>query len=170
MTSEKRLHTLPDGETYSVHVDRAGDGYRVRCPSPRFEASVQGGGERPFWSVVTEAGSYEAKVHRDDGEILVEIDGERFAFALEAGIAAVDASTRAATRAEVKAPMPGKIVKLLVAVGDAVVSGQGIVLFEAMKMQNEIESPLDGVVTELAAAEGQAVEARDRLFVIEPIG
>jgi biotin carboxyl carrier protein len=168
MTSEKKLHTLPDGKAYSVLVERAGGGYRVRCTSPRFEASVDGGGERRFWSVVTQTGSYEAKVHRDDGKILVEVEGERFTFALDAGIAGVEASTRTPARAEVKAPMPGKIVKLLVAAGDTVVSGQGIVLFEAMKMQNEIQSPQDGVVAEIAVAEGEAVEARDPLFVIQP--
>jgi biotin carboxyl carrier protein len=62
--------------------------------------------------------------------------------------------------------MPGKVVKLLVGSGDTVSSGQGVLLFEAMKMQNEIKSPQDGVVGEMAVDEGQTVEARDRLFVI----
>ena len=62
--------------------------------------------------------------------------------------------------------MPGKVVKLLVAEGDAVTAGQGVLLFEAMKMQNEIRSPQDGTMGELNVSEGQAVEARDRLFVV----
>jgi biotin carboxyl carrier protein len=65
--------------------------------------------------------------------------------------------------------MPGKVVKLLVGVGDAVVSGQGVLLFEAMKMQNEIKSPQDGVVGEMPVEVGQVVEARDRLFVVNNI-
>ena len=81
--------------------------------------------------------------------------------------AAVDATRRVSARAEVKAPMPGKVVKILVASGDTVSSGQGVLLFEAMKMQNEIKSPQDGVVSEISVEEGQAVEARDRLFVIQ---
>ncbi len=68
---------------------------------------------------------------------------------------------------EVAAPMPGKVVKLLVSQGDTVEAGQGVLLFEAMKMQNEIRSPLAGDVVELAVQEGQAVESRERLFSVQ---
>jgi biotin carboxyl carrier protein len=64
--------------------------------------------------------------------------------------------------------MPGKVVKLLVAVGGAVTAGQGVLLFEAMKMQNEIKSPQEGTLSELLVTEGQAVEARDLLFAVKP--
>jgi biotin carboxyl carrier protein len=64
--------------------------------------------------------------------------------------------------------MPGKIAKLLVSVGDSVTAGQGLVLFEAMKMQNELRSPQDGVVAEVDVRPGQAVEARERLLRIAP--
>jgi biotin carboxyl carrier protein len=68
----------------------------------------------------------------------------------------------------VSAQMPGKIVKVEVAVGETVREGQGIVIVEAMKMENEITSPIAGVVKELAVAEGDTVESGARLFVIEP--
>jgi biotin carboxyl carrier protein len=69
---------------------------------------------------------------------------------------------------EVKSPMPGKVVKVLVAPGESVALGQPILLFEAMKMQNELRSPQDGVVAEIAVKAGQAVEARERLYVLSP--
>ena len=128
-----------------------------------------------FWSVLTDTGSYETHITRENGEILVEVAGERFAFSignigllggLGAEAAGAGTTKRASARREVKAPMPGKVVKLLVGSGDTVSSGQGVLLFEAMKMHNEIKSPQDGVVGEMAVDEGQAVEARDRLFVI----
>jgi biotin carboxyl carrier protein len=53
-------------------------------------------------------------------------------------------------------------------VGDSVEEGQGVVIIEAMKMENEIPSPIDGVVTEVAVSEGQTVEAGTVLFVVEP--
>ena len=171
MGSKKKLHTLPGGEAFCVQVDRADQGYRVTCESPRFEAMVESG-EHGFWSVLTGTGSYETHITRENGEIHVEVAGERFAFSIgRIGLlgaeAARDGTTmRASARREVKAPMPGKVVKLLVASGDTVSAGQAVLLFEAMKMQNEIKSPQDGVVGEMAVDEGQAVEARDRLFVI----
>jgi biotin carboxyl carrier protein len=65
------------------------------------------------------------------------------------------------------APMPGKVVKVLVKVGDEVKQGQGLVVVEAMKMENELKSPKDGKVVELFAKEGTAVENNAKLVVVE---
>lgn len=66
-------------------------------------------------------------------------------------------------RQQIIAPMPGKVVRLLVKTGDAVEAGQGLLVVEAMKMQNEIRSPKSGVVERLLAEEGQAVNAGEVL-------
>jgi biotin carboxyl carrier protein len=66
----------------------------------------------------------------------------------------------------IDAPMPGKIVRVLVKEGDAVEEGQGLVVVEAMKMENELKSPKAGVVRELHAREGQPVEAGTKLVVV----
>jgi biotin carboxyl carrier protein len=65
------------------------------------------------------------------------------------------------------APMPGKVVRYLVSQGDAVEAGQGLVVVEAMKMQNEIKSPKKGAVKKLVAAVGAAVNAGDALLIVE---
>jgi len=70
-------------------------------------------------------------------------------------------------RQQILAPMPGKVVRLLVKVGDKVEAGQGLLVVEAMKMQNEIRSPKSGVVERLQAKEGQAVNAGDVLAWVE---
>ena len=70
-------------------------------------------------------------------------------------------------RQEIVAPMPGKVVRLLVAAGDAVGAGQGLLVVEAMKMQNEIKSPKKGVVQKLVAAVGATVNAGDVLAIVE---
>lgn len=67
----------------------------------------------------------------------------------------------------IAAPMPGKVVKVLVKVGDEVKQGQGLVVVEAMKMENELKSPKDGKVVELFAKEGTAVENNAKLVVVE---
>jgi biotin carboxyl carrier protein len=67
----------------------------------------------------------------------------------------------------IAAPMPGKVVKVLVKLGDEVKAGQGLVVVEAMKMENELKSPKDGKVVELPAKEGTAVEINAKLVVVE---
>ena len=63
--------------------------------------------------------------------------------------------------------MPGRIVKVLVKAGDAVAASQGLVVVEAMKMENELRSPRAGTVTEVRVTEGALVEANAVLIVIE---
>jgi biotin carboxyl carrier protein len=69
-------------------------------------------------------------------------------------------------RQQIIAPMPGKVIRLLVKVGEEVEAGQGLVVVEAMKMQNEIRSPKKGRVERLQAKEGQPVNAGDVLCVV----
>jgi biotin carboxyl carrier protein len=70
-------------------------------------------------------------------------------------------------RQEVAAPMPGKVVRVLVAVGDTVEAGQGLVVVEAMKMQNEMKSPKAGRVVEVRARPDAAVVAGEALVIVE---
>ena len=69
--------------------------------------------------------------------------------------------------AQIVAPMPGKVVKVLVEPGAHVEAGAGIVVVEAMKMQNEMKSPKGGIVIELKTAAGATVNAGDVLAVVE---
>ncbi len=68
---------------------------------------------------------------------------------------------------ELRAQMPGKVIKILVEQGAAVEAGQGLIVVEAMKMQNEMKSPKDGVVSKIQAAEGATVAAGEILIVVE---
>ena len=70
-------------------------------------------------------------------------------------------------RQHIVAPMPGKVIRLLVKQGDAVKAGQGLLVVEAMKMQNEIRSPKSGKIEKLFAIEGQAVNAGEVLLSVE---
>jgi biotin carboxyl carrier protein len=62
--------------------------------------------------------------------------------------------------------MPGRIAKVLVKVGDAVKAGQGLVVVEAMKMENELRSPRAGTVVEVRVLEGALVESNALLVVV----
>ena len=81
------------------------------------------------------------------------------------GAAAASAHTDGAAR--IVAPMPGKVVRVLVEQGDAVQAGAGIVVVEAMKMQNEMKAPKAGTVVSLKAEVGMTVNGGDVLAIIE---
>jgi biotin carboxyl carrier protein len=93
------------------------------------------------------------QVHVDD----LSVDGERLAHRFVTSADAV--CGRAATDAEIRAPMPGRVVAVLVRERDSVLQGAGLVVVEAMKMENELVAPCAGTVAEIAVAAGAAVEA-----------
>jgi biotin carboxyl carrier protein len=66
----------------------------------------------------------------------------------------------------VRSPIPGRVVRVLVKVGEKVAGGKALAVIEAMKMENEIRAPREGTVTEVACAEGAAVETGHALFVL----
>jgi biotin carboxyl carrier protein len=81
--------------------------------------------------------------------------------------AANDKPAEAEGPVEIRAQMPGKIIKLLADAGSAVTAGQGLIVVEAMKMQNEVKAPKDGTLTRMHVAEGVTVNAGDPLLVVE---
>jgi biotin carboxyl carrier protein len=104
----------------------------------------------------------EIAVHMSTGVASVRVlTGAASRFGRGAGAA------QAAGTQQVLAPMPGKVVKLLVRAGDEVKARQGLVVVEAMKMENELRSPKDGRVSEVLVAEGASVEAGRPLVVVE---
>ena len=153
------------------------DGARVRV--------THGGRERVYeavrvaknarastWSLVPEGGGRQAVVDVDGAapDLTVTVDNK------SVPIKVTSARAKVAGRAvpppksgpsAVQSPMPGKVVKVLVAVGDEVKSGQGVVVVEAMKMENELKSPKDGKIKAVAVKEGQAVEAGQSLVTLE---
>ena len=70
-------------------------------------------------------------------------------------------------RQEVRAPMPGRVLAVNVSAGDRVESGQGLLIVEAMKMQNELRSPCDGRVAEVCVKAGDSVASGEALVVVE---
>ena len=69
--------------------------------------------------------------------------------------------------AEIKAPMPGRVLDIMLCVGSAVVKGDGVLVLEAMKMENVIKSPTDGVIKKIAVEKGWAVEKGEVLVEFE---
>jgi biotin carboxyl carrier protein len=149
------------------------DGRTIEIDSQQLESVLPV--EPGVYSVLLDGASYEIRI-QPSGHGLTASEG------LTAGVAgqwfAVEVrnprdasrSVRAAIgsgRQKVTAPMPGKVVRVLVETGDLVETSQGLVVVEAMKMQNELKAARPGRVTEIRTREGETVGAGDTLVVLE---
>lgn len=122
-------------------------------------------------SVGERAASFEARVvdFGGRGELGVSIDGVfvRATIAKRRTFRGGDAGDESGGAHEVVAPMPGRVVRLLAHEGDDVAARQGVVVVEAMKMENELTAPHAGTVKRVVVSEGMAVDAGAVLLVIE---
>lgn len=137
-----------DGKPVDVDVLPLEKGLSIRVDGKVIDLSIEG--------VLPEVGAV-ASGHRS----YVRVESER--------ARAAAASKRSGGPADktVKSPMPGRVVKVHVAVGDEVVVGQPLLVVEAMKMENELKAKLAGKVAEVFVAAGAAVEANARLLSLE---
>src|SRR5215213_1580387 len=161
----------------SVEVLPQATGYQVLIDGrPRQVDAVQVGSDS--WSLIIrdndgEAQSVEAVVssRRGNGSLDVYLDGLHIPVNVRNGRGrrAVDAGAASGGPAiqRIAAPMPGKVVRVLVAPGAEVKARQGLVVVEAMKMENEVRAARAGRVRDVLVAEGQSVEAGAMLVVVE---
>ena len=166
-----RYTAILDGNEHEIEIEEIEENYfSISFEKNKFQADVRRVGVVSF-SVIIDNRSYDFDVARD---------GEETVVASRTGstrLTVADASRRTARaagkrrevsgRIEIKSAMPGRVVNLLVAVGDEVKAGQGIVVVEAMKMENEVKAPKAGKVVEIKVAAGQAVDKGQLMLVIE---
>ncbi|HEY0781861.1 MAG TPA: biotin/lipoyl-containing protein [Thermoanaerobaculia bacterium] len=138
------------GRTYEVESATVRPGVlSLRLSGVQYEVVVRAQGESGYW------------VSTAQGAGPVTIATPLSALAAQGG------GKGGRRRQKVTAYMPGRVVSLAVAEGDAVTTGQGILVLEAMKMQNEIRAEHDGTVTRILVQAGQSVNAGDPLFELE---
>ena len=156
------------GASRTVEVRKEGTAYAIRDGERRLEVEARPAGEGR-WSLLIGERSWTAEVRRDGTAWQVRLAGREYAFGIGDPARLLLARGRGHARGagRLVAPMPGRVVKLLVEVGRQVAHGDGIVVIEAMKMQNELTAQRDGVVRELPVGEGTAVEGGTLLAVID---
>jgi biotin carboxyl carrier protein len=148
-----------DGDTVTARVEDREYALEITQPEPALYALRNGSSLTTAF--VSKDASGSSKVTIAGHEFDVEItDPKRLRGS------GVDAAHAGGT-AEIKTMMPGKVVRVLVEQGAEVKKGDGVIVVEAMKMQNEMKSPKDGIVKELRSTEGSTVNAGDVLVVIE---
>ena len=162
----------------ALRIDGAAeDSIEILAPAPQCRFRLDDGAETladvempepGVYSVLIGGRAYEARVEETPAALVVVIEGRRF----EIDVRDPRRFTRKGQGSgadgpqTVAAPMPGKVVRVLVAAGDEVTAGQGLLVVEAMKMQNEMKAPRAGTVLSLSAAEGVTVAAGQVLATI----
>jgi biotin carboxyl carrier protein len=162
----KRVLTI-DGRESMIEIISPAPDCRFRFDDVERDALVTSP-EPGIYSILIDGRSYEAFVEDTATGIAVSVDGHRF----EIDVRDPREWSRKASGhggegvQTISSPMPGKVVRVLVAVGDAVEAGQGIVVVEAMKMQNEMKANRAGTIQTLPAKEGATVSAGEVLATI----
>lgn len=160
-----RYITTIDGQEYCIELEEPGVVSVDGTPHQVDLESIDGGFQ---YSLLVGAVSLEAFVERCEDVCLVTIEGQRYQVRVEdEGLRRAGRRREAvleAGQAEVTSPMPGLVVAVLVEEGQRVRAGEGLLILEAMKMENEIRAPRTGVVERVNIAPGQRV-GRDDLLV-----
>lgn len=157
--------------SYNVEIQELGKSlYRVAVEGSEFLVDGKRTG-RTSYSLIVDNRSFEVDVDTTEDEYRVLVDGRSYHVLLvderRTRPGGLHAGIQAKGRQEISVPMPGKITAILVAEGDTVERGQGLVIVEAMKMENEVRSPISGLVKEVRAKTGEAVEAGKVLMIVE---
>jgi biotin carboxyl carrier protein len=157
-----------DGRDFTIDVDRAGEAV---VDGAALSVDLQPIDGQQLYSVLVDRASFDLHVERRAGVYYILIEGDRYAVDVEdARLKQLKAMGRQEHAvhgsATVAAPMPGLVVRVMVAVGDTVAENQGVAILEAMKMENEIRSPRAGVVKTVQAVAGNTVNQGDALLVV----
>ena len=163
-----------NGRTRSVTIERASAGrYTVLLDGERRELDVVRAGLHGL-SILMSGGDLSRDVQVTPsgarGEMLVTLGGRVVPVSInprQTGRGGGDSGAAGHGEQTITAPMPGRVVRVLVAVGDEVAAKQGVVVVEAMKMENELRSPKAGRIKEIAVTPGTSVEAGRVLLVVE---
>ena len=161
-----------DGREYSVEIKRSPQDANVwvgKIDGTELELNATQIAEG-LLSIIIEGRTYEIRRDLSASGDRLYLNGRAFQFEVR-DPRALRGRRSAGDYAEgpkrITAPMPGKVIRVVAAAGTLVEAGQGVIVIEAMKMQNELKSPKKGKVQKIVASEGAAVNAGDTLAIIE---
>lgn len=157
-------------QAYRVEIEETGKSvYRVVVEGHEFLVDGKKTG-RTSYSLIVDNRSFEVEVDNKEDEYRIVVDGRNYHLRLvdeRRMRVGAQSGIELQGRQNVSVPMPGKVIAILVSEGDAVERGQGLVIVEAMKMENEVRSPIAGSVREIKVKAGDAVEGGAVLAVVE---
>ncbi len=157
------------GRTYRVDAHTDSDGLHVHLDDQAFPVDVLPVGPA-LYSILLNGRSYEVDCIEMEDAWIVLVDGQPFRVVLQDDRAPAQqvSPARRTAGGSITAPMPGKIVKLQVAVGASVLPGAPVCVLEAMKMENELTTSAGGTVTAIHVRAGETVKAGQILIELRP--
>jgi len=158
-------------QSYTVEIEEIEKSlYRVSVDGNEFLVDGKKTG-RTNYSLIVDNRSFEIEVDHAEDEYRVLVDGRNYHVNLvderRVRIGGGQSEIQLQGRQKVSVPMPGKVIAVLVSEGDSIEKGQGLVIVEAMKMENEVRSPIAGEVKEIKVKAGDAVEGGAVLLIVE---
>jgi biotin carboxyl carrier protein len=158
-------------QSYTVEIEEVGPSvYRVLVDGNELWVDGKKTG-RTNYSLIVENRSFEIEVDNAEDNYHVLVDGRSYHVNLvderRLRIAGGQSGGQLQGRQKISVPMPGKVIAVLVAEGDKVDKGQGLVIVEAMKMENEVRSPIAGTVKEVRVKAGEPVDGGAALLFVE---
>lgn len=160
---------IVDGTAHRLELEKVDAGWKCRLDGKEIHVDAVLP-RRDVLSLLVDGHAYEVKREQTSTDLHLWVGSSRFAIEIR------DPRSLRARKGgaqdnlgpqKIIATMPGRVVRLLVAEQEEVEAGQGIIVIEAMKMQNEIKSPKKGIVKKIMAAAGAAVNAGDVLAIVE---
>jgi len=157
--------------TYTVEIEEIDKSlYRVVVDGNEFLVDGKKIGVTNY-SLIIDNRSFEVDVDISEDEYRVLVDGRSYHIQLvderRMRLGGLQSGIQPQGRQEVRLPMPGKVIAVLVEAGERIEKGEGLVIVEAMKMENEIRSPLSGEVKEVRVKAGEVLEAGVIVAVVE---
>ena len=166
-----RFRTTTPQNKYIIDIDgESSENLTVKIDEMTYAANFAGGGSGNKYSLILDGKAYHVILERNGDRYFVKLKGRAYQFRVE------DERTRLIRRYSkagakksgdyhLNAPIPGLITKVEVEEGARVKEGQGLVILEAMKMENEIKSPIDGVVKTIKVKEGKPIEKGEIIMI-----
>ncbi|MCK4357269.1 MAG: hypothetical protein KAW92_00725 [Candidatus Cloacimonetes bacterium] len=157
-----------DEKEYKVEIKKESNNLKIQLDDKEFQGEIVSGDTDSQLTLIIDNKPYSIFL---DSDSRISVNGEEYATEVidEQIQKLIKATPEAAHKKEVTitAQMPGLIIEVEVNEGDKITAGQGLIVVEAMKMQNEMNAPRNGVVKKVYVQKGQTVNNRDILIVIE---
>lgn len=160
-----------DEVKHEVEIKETEHGLKAVFEGKELDVDFASAGDGALYSLIIDGESYRTVISHKQSLHSVYTRGYRFEYRVEDEQthqmrAVIGESEAESGKQVIKAPMPGLVTKLLVGEGDPIAKGQGVIIIEAMKMENELKAKADGSVEKLHVKEGENVEKNQVLLEV----
>lgn len=158
------------GQEFKVGIREIEDELQVELGGGKIDANLTELKKNKIYSLLVDNRAYDLEIRRKHNDFEINYGGRKYSGEiLEETLAKLKSATpkEILKQKELKAPMPGLIVKVEVQQGQIIKAGEGVIIMEAMKMENEIKSPYEGKVKNILVREKQTVDKDQVLLVLE---